>query len=331
MSGCSKPDSSPRRETQQPPRTGLLWSADYKKHLTGPGHPERPERLDAILRALEPERVGVDLAHLAGRRATREEILSCHAAAYYDLVRREAESGRQELSTGDTAVCRDSFEIALLAAGGVLAAVDAVMERRLDSAFCAVRPPGHHARPAQGMGFCVFNNAAVAARYAQKTHGVGKVLIVDWDVHHGNGTQDIFYEDGSVFYFSTHESPWYPGTGRRDETGRGEGADANLNCPLSAGAGRDEIVGAFQDLLVPAADRFKPELVIISAGFDSRAGDPLGGFRLTDQDFADLTSIMTGIARRHAAGRLVSVLEGGYDLRGLASAAAAHVSALAAP
>jgi len=204
-----------------------------------------------------------------------------------------------------------------------------VVAGQVTAAFCALRPPGHHARPAQGMGFCVFNNAAVAARYAQQRHRLKRVLIVDWDVHHGNGTQDIFYRDGSVFYFSTHQSPLYPGTGHPNETGAGEGAGTTLNCPFPFGAGRKEIVGAFEDRLVPAADRFKPELVIVSAGFDGRINDPLGGFTLTDADFAELTKILTGIAARHAGGRLISTLEGGYNLDGLGKAAAAHVQALA--
>jgi acetoin utilization deacetylase AcuC-like enzyme len=196
------------------------------------------------------------------------------------------------------------------------------------TAFCVIRPPGHHANAVKGMGFCVLNNVAIAARYARRRLGIERVLIVDWDVHHGNGTQDIFYEDGSVFVFNTHQAPWYPGTGAANETGAGEGKGTTLNCPFPAGSGREEILGAFEKQLVPAMEKFRPELVMISAGFDSREGDPLGNFRLTDKDFADLTKLVRGIAEKSAGGRVVSMMEGGYNLVGLASAATAHVQAL---
>jgi acetoin utilization deacetylase AcuC-like enzyme len=203
------------------------------------------------------------------------------------------------------------------------------MEGRAQNAFCVVRPPGHHSSSDRGMGFCIFNNVALAARYAQRRHGLDRVLIADWDVHHGNGTQDIFYADGSVFFFSTHQHPWYPGTGRAEETGEGAGRGATLNCPFPAGSGRAEIMGAFRRKLLPAAADFKPDLVLISAGFDSRAGDPLGGFTLSDGDFAELTALLLEVADTYAGGRVVSVLEGGYSLEGLAAAAVAHVKALA--
>jgi len=232
------------------------------------------------------------------------------------------------LSTGDTIVSARSFDVALHATGGVLSAVDSVLTGKTQNAFCIVRPPGHHATPARGMGFCLFNSIAIAARYAQQKYGVDRVLIADWDVHHGNGTQNIFYSDGTVLFFSTHQHPWSPGTGAPDETGEGPGLGMTMNCPFPAGSGRAEILGAFQERLLPAAEKVKPELVLISAGFDSREGDPLGNFLLTDADFADLTKVLREIADKYAGGRLVSVLEGGYSLPGLAAGVRAHVEAL---
>ena len=208
-------------------------------------------------------------------------------------------------------------------------AVDAVLRGEAGNAFCVTRPPGHHATRDRGMGFCVFNNAAVAARYAQRKYHVGKVLIVDWDVHHGNGTQDIFYDDDSVFYFSTHQSPWYPWTGDADETGRGKGRGTTLNCPSRAAQGVNSSWGRFTTNSAPAVARFKPELVILSAGFDARHGDPLGRLKLTDKDYFDFTALLLEMAETHAKGRVVSILEGGYNLTGLGLAATAHVTRLA--
>ena len=310
------------------PMTALLADPVYRNHRPGPQHPERPERFDAVLEGLRHAGIAEGMPAIKPRAATEEEIALCHRPEYIRRAKHDIASGAGSLSTGDTDVSGDTWNVALQAVGGVINAVDAVMGGKASNAFCVVRPPGHHATPSRGMGFCVFNNIAAGARHAQKRHGAGKVLIADWDVHHGNGTQDIFYRDSSVFFFSTHQFPWYPGTGRADETGDGEGKGTTLNCPFPAGSGRTEIVGAFRDTLVPAAAAFKPDLVMISAGFDSREGDPLGRFRLTDSDFSELTGIMIEIADRYAHGRVVSVLEGGYNLSGLASAAVAHVRGL---
>jgi acetoin utilization deacetylase AcuC-like enzyme len=304
--------------------TGILADPDCKEHQTSSRHPERPERFDAALAALQ----GMDLVPIATRAATVDEIALCHSRQYIQLAEREIASGFHELSTGDTIISTRSWDAALHATGGVLSAVDSVLQGAAQNAFCIVRPPGHHATPTRGMGFCLFNSIAIAARYAQQKYGVDRVLIADWDVHHGNGTQDIFYSDGSVLFFSTHQHPWYPGTGAPDETGEGPGAGMTMNCPFPAGSGRAEILGAFQEKLLPAAEKVKPELVLISAGFDSREGDPLGNFLLTDADFADLTQLMREIADKYAGGRLVSVLEGGYSLPGLAAGVRAHVEAL---
>ncbi len=304
--------------------TALLADPIFKDHVTGRGHPERPERYDAVAAALKDS----GLTRIPPRLATEDEVAACHSRDYIRAVRRDVAAGLTDLSTGDTAICSRSYEVALLASGGILNAVDAVVTRKATNAFCVVRPPGHHATPERGMGFCLFNNVAIAARYAQKRHGLARVLIADWDVHHGNGTQDIFYRDGTVFFFSTHQSPWYPGTGRADETGEGPGKATTRNCPFPAGAGKEQILGAFRDVLKPAAADFKPDLVLLSAGFDSRRGDPLGRFNLTDPDFAELTTLMMEIADKYSGGRLVSVLEGGYNLDGVGRASAAHAAAL---
>jgi acetoin utilization deacetylase AcuC-like enzyme len=304
--------------------TGLAADPVCKEHLTGPQHPEQPARFDAAVGALR----GLDLAPIPPRLANHDELALCHSRQYIQLAEREIQEGFHELSTGDTVISPKSWDAALRATGGALNAVDAIVEKRVSNAFSIGRPPGHHATPVRGMGFCVFNTVAIAARYAQRKHGIGRVLIADFDVHHGNGTQDIFYTDGTVFFFSTHQSPWYPGTGARNERGEGRGEGMTLNCPFPAGVGRKEILGAFQEQLISAAEEVKPELVLISAGFDSRAGDPLGQFVLTDEDFVALTQVMREIADKHAGGRLLSVLEGGYKLTGLAAGVRAHVEAL---
>ncbi len=309
-------------------KTALVYDPFYKRHLAGASHPENPLRCDAIVSALTRAEIMDDLLRVKPRKAELSELLACHDADYVKTVKADVAAGRRALSTGDTDITDASYEAALLSAGGALAAVDAVMDGRAKNAFCLIRPPGHHATANRGMGFCLFNNAALAARYAQAKHKIARVLIIDWDVHHGNGTQEIFYADKTVFYFSTHQWPLYPGTGSPREIGTGEGTGTTLNCPFPHGAGRREILGAFETVLARAQAAFKPQFVIISAGFDSRIDDPLGGFRLTDQDFTDLTHFMTVLADDYADGRVISVLEGGYNLTGLGKATAAHVKAL---
>ena len=309
-------------------KTGLVADPIYKAHDPGPRHPESPARYDAAVRGVMSAVDEPNLVRIAPRAATEDEVALCHTREYINIVREDVQDSVRCLRTGDTDVCERSFDVALLAVGGVLEAVDAVMAGSVRNAFCPVRPPGHHASADRGMGFCIFNNAAVAARYAQRQHGVERVLIADWDVHHGNGTQDVFYEDPSVFYFSTHQWPLYPGTGRAHEVGAGAGRDTTLNCPVAVGAGAAEVVGSFRALLVPAMRRFRPDLVIVSAGFDGESGDYIGGLSLVERDFAELTHLVMDIAAEYATDRLVSTLEGGYRLEGLAECAGAHAAAL---
>ncbi|MDA0577960.1 MAG: histone deacetylase [Verrucomicrobia bacterium] len=309
-------------------KTGLVTAAAYAEHNAVDWHPECPARLRAVLDGIARAVPESALVRIEPRMATHEELALCHPGHYVDLVRTEVAAGFGTLSTGDTDVGPRSYDVARLAVGGGLAAVDAVFGGHVHNAFCAVRPPGHHASEARGMGFCVFNNVAVAARYAQQKHGAKRVLIVDWDVHHGNGTQDLFFEDDSVYFFSTHEWPLYPGTGAQGETGAGAGKGYTCNRCFPAGTGGAALRAAFCEKLLPAMERFAPDLVLISAGFDARKDEPISNLQLDDADFAELTGIVMEIAERHAGGRLVSSLEGGYGLPGLASAAGAHVRRL---
>jgi acetoin utilization deacetylase AcuC-like enzyme len=309
-------------------RTGLAANPLVRKHDPGPYHPEARARYDAVINRLKSTGLLEAVSVLSVRNASDDELALVHSPQYIALVEREVAQNRQQLSTGDTDISPHSIESGRAAAGCVLAAADAVFSRSVTNAFCVVRPPGHHASSAKGMGFCLFNNIAVGARYVQHKYGAEKVLIVDWDVHHGNGTQDIFYQDGSVLFFSTHQSPWYPGTGDASEKGEGRGAGKTINCPFPAGSGRAQIMSAFQHQLLPIAKEFRPDVILISAGFDSRLNDPLGLFRLTDEDFRDLTRVMTDFAAEYCCERVISVLEGGYNLQGLALATEAHVRAL---
>ncbi|MBL7115602.1 MAG: histone deacetylase [Kiritimatiellae bacterium] len=308
--------------------TGIVYDERFKLHDTRAGHPECASRCDAVLDGIRTCCNENDLSWLSPRPATMDELSLAHSPFYIETVREDVENGAMMLSTGDTDVCPDSYDVACLAAGGAVVAVDAVMSGDVDNAFCVLRPPGHHATRDRGMGFCVFNNIAVAARYVCARYGIERVAIVDWDVHHGNGTQDIFYEDSSVFFFSTHQWPFYPGSGTTDEKGAGEGRGYTLNVPLPAGACMTEVQRAFRNELLPAMRQFQPEFVFVSAGFDSRKGDLIGQMFLSDEDFYELTRLVMKIADETARGRIVSVLEGGYTPTGLASSAGAHVQAL---
>ena len=311
-------------------RTGFVYDPRYLAHDMGAGHPESPNRLRAIMQRLEQSGLAAELTRIASRTAEDEWITLVHRPEYVGHLNREAPtSGRVSLDA-DTSMSPGSLPAAYLAAGGALAGVDAIMADQVQHVFCAVRPPGHHAEAGRAMGFCLFNNVAIAARYAQKRYGVQRVLIVDWDVHHGNGTQHSFEADPSVLFFSTHQYPHYPGTGRATESGTGAGEGFTINVPMEAGEGDDDYRAVFQKVLVPAADAFKPELVIISAGFDAHRDDPLASMGLTEEGYADLTSIVAGIATRHCRGRLLSSLEGGYNLTALAASVERHIRALVA-
>ena len=304
--------------------TLLVTHSACSAHDMGEGHPERPERMRAVHRALEHETFQSLLRDNAPLAAV-EALTRVHPAEYVAAIERAAPSrGRVQLDS-DTAMSPGTWDAVLRAAGGAVFAVDEVAAKRVDNAFVAARPPGHHAERATPMGFCFFNNAAVAARHAQAAHGFERVAIVDFDVHHGNGTQDIFWSDASVLYASTHQMPLYPGTGARSETGD---HDQIVNAPLRAGDGGEAFRDAFTQTILPRLDAFSPDLVIVSAGFDAHYRDPLGNLNLNEADFAWVTHRLMDIAQRRCGGRLVSLLEGGYDLDGLGRSVAAHVGAL---
>lgn len=306
--------------------TGVHYDALYEKHDPGPGHPESATRYRTLRAALEE--LPDEFVRLPGRRATTAEILLAHEHYYHDLVYLDVEGFAHVLRTGDTAICEESYDVALEASGAVLNAVDAVMRGDVSSAFCAVRPPGHHATATRGMGFCIFNHVAIAARYLQKTHGLNRVAIIDWDVHHGNGTEAIFIEDPSVLYISLHEAGIYPFTGPAEERGRGAGEGFNLNIPLPAYSDGGTAIAAWDEQIPAVIDAFKPDFLLISAGFDARHGDPIGGLLWPDETFAEMTRRCVAMAEKHCSGKIVSLLEGGYNPSGLASAAVAHVTAL---
>ena len=304
--------------------TLLLTHPSSLLHDVGEGHPERPDRIRAIERALEAEKFQA-LARDLAPKATAEQITRVHPAAYLEaLLEASPQSGFIQLDA-DTTMMAHTMDAALHAVGGAVRAVDEVMQGHVRNAFVATRPPGHHAEISTPMGFCYLNQVAIAARHAQAVYGIKKVAIMDFDVHHGNGTQDIFWEDASVIYASTHQFPHYPGTGAAEERGR---FGTIVNAPLKAGDSGTEFRAAMREIILPAIQEFAPELVLISAGFDAHIRDPLGQLELTEDDFVWATRELLAIARASAQGRVVSILEGGYDLEGLSRSVAAHVHAL---
>jgi acetoin utilization deacetylase AcuC-like enzyme/formylglycine-generating enzyme required for sulfatase activity len=315
-------------QSQPKSKTGFVYDDIYLEHKTTPRHPESPARLTAILEKLKAGGVYTRLIHLTPKAAPLEQIHTIHSPRYVERACDHCATGEEYLDSPDVPISRKSYAAALMAVGGVLRAIDAVMQGQVRNAFCAVRPPGHHAVEDRAMGFCLFNNVAIGARYVQQRYGLSKVLIVDWDVHHGNGTQAAFYDDPSVLYFSVHQYPFYPGSGSAAEKGRAKGLNHTINVPLPGRSGDPEYLEAFETRLRPAALAFAPQFVLISAGFDAHEDDTLGGMQVTTEGFGRLTRIVRGIADQCCEGRLVSVLEGGYGLQGLAASVETHLRVL---
>ncbi len=307
-------------------RTGYVCDSRYENHEVPPGHPERPERVGALLDLMRRySRSG--LAKVEPRAATIDEVSSNHDRRYVEDVRATA-GEPYVVFDGDTQAYSESYETTLLAAGGVIELVDHIMAGKIDNGFAMVRPPGHHAEADRAMGFCFFNNVAIGARYLMSKHGLDRVLIVDWDVHHGNGTQRSFYADPRVLYVSLHQYPHYPGTGATNEVGAAGGAGYTVNIPFPGGYGDEEYAAAFRRIIVPVGRQFAPQFVLISAGFDGHLRDPLSQMRLTKDGFAAMTRSLLSVARDHAAGRCAAVLEGGYDLGALQEAVASVLDEL---
>ncbi len=297
-------------------KTGIVRDNRYMDHQAGAFHPESPKRLEVVYSMLDEQDMAGLFQEVPVRRAEQEELLLIHSPEYIDRVASTEGKGPQALDP-DTSTSSGSYVAALLAAGGLCQAISMVISGELDNAFALVRPPGHHAERSRAMGFCLFNNAAIGARYAREFHGMKKILVVDWDLHHGNGTQRSLEEDPSILYFSTHQYPYYPGSGAFDQAGRGEGEGFTVNVPLSTGHGNGEYAGIFEKILKPVALEFDPDLILVSAGFDIHENDPLGGMNVTPDGFAGLTRSIMEMAGECCDGKIVITLEGGYDLMGL--------------
>ena len=307
------------------PRIGYVYDPIYLRHGS-PSHPERPDRLGAIISYLYAEGLLERLTKVRARDATKEELGLVHDLALVEEVRSAA--ARSAWLDGDTYTQDTSYYVALRAVGGCLAALEAILDGDIDSAFCLVRPPGHHATPSRAMGFCLFNNVAVAAAYAYRRCGLERVAIVDFDVHHGNGTQDAFYCDPNVLYFSTHQYPFYPGSGHYSESGEQEGVGTTVNVPLPAGIGSDQFIGVYRDTCVPLIKRYRPQLILVSAGFDAHFDDPLAHLMVSSRGYYEVTSLLQELASELCDSRLLFALEGGYDLTALSSSVRSCLDAL---
>jgi acetoin utilization deacetylase AcuC-like enzyme len=310
-------------------KTALIHHPIYREHDTGPGHPETPLRYDVIIDAIgAADELQKDLVMITPKPVTKGLVQAAHTPQHFKRVEQAFDEGWDQLDM-DTVISPRSLDAALLAAGGAVAGVDAVMQGEARNAFAVVRPPGHHATAERTMGFCIFNNVAIAARYAQNTYKeIERVAIVDWDVHHGNGTQGIFYNDPTVFFFSMHQYPWYPGTGSRGETGHGRGLGTTLNLPVKANTAAEQQTRSFEAAIEEMSSKIKPDIIFISAGFDAHLGDPLGQLKLENEDFVSMTKTVKQWADEVCAGRVVSCLEGGYDLATLGQTVVEHITEL---
>ena len=313
-------------------RIAVLYDDEFILHNTGPNHPENSDRISSTINFLKNDsKLKQNLIWPTFSYASIDVISLVHSKAYINLVKEESEKLSEfsaKLSTGDTVISKQSYQVARKSVGAVTKGVDQIMEGVVSSAFAFSRPPGHHATKDRGMGFCIFNNVAIAAKYLQNKYGVSRILIVDFDVHHGNGTQEIFYSDNTVFYFSIHQHPFYPGTGRPNEKGSGEGYGYTLNVDLPKGAGDKEFIQSLKSQLIPVMDKFKPEFILVSAGFDAHENDLLGQLKYSNNGYKEATDILSIIAQKYASNRILFVLEGGYDPTNIKEASASILNAI---
>ncbi|MBT5027328.1 MAG: histone deacetylase [Nitrospinaceae bacterium] len=307
-------------------KTGYASDPFYLLHETEP-HPENPGRLTAIQNRLESSEFYNNLTPIQPRKATVDEIANIHDLGYIASVEQNCADHNRNLDA-DTVISQDSYNAALLSAGAGMTAIDQLVDGKINNAFCAVRPPGHHAEQDRAMGFCLFNNVAIAARYAQKIKALNKIFIFDWDVHHGNGTQHSFYNDPSVYYASAHQHPFYPGSGAEEETGTGEGLGTTLNLPMDAYSDDEDYIAAVENRLISEIQRYNPDLIIISAGFDAHKNDPLAQIQLTTECFGKMTELLMQVAQDVCSGRILSMLEGGYDYNALSDSVQLHMQTL---